>query len=348
MQIGIGKNRESLESFIWKGRPSRANRFGWLTIPSWERVAVCALAIALSTGPLRAQKGGAPRGGSGGGRGSGAGSSGGSTRGTTTNAPSGSPGYSVGQPSMQPGMQPRPLVSAMAPLPKPTIVEDESCLPWTVSEVRGASVSVMRLGVPSKARGEYEKACSAFKKNKWADAEQHVRKALDKSSNYVAAWVMLGQVLEEQQRRNEAQDACSRATTIDPTYLPPYLCSAELSARDEQWDRVLNLANLALGLNPVGDGYAYYYRATAYFHMSKIQDAQKSAVEAAEIDREHHHVALYFLLAQIYDAEGDAVNAAAQLREFLKLNNDREQSAAAKQYLAKLEGQQATKEQPTK
>jgi tetratricopeptide (TPR) repeat protein len=245
-------------------------------------------------------------------------------------------------------MQPVPLMPDMGPLPKPTIVEDETCLPWTISEVRGATVSVMRLGVPSKARGEYEKACGAFRKKKLAEAEQHVRKALDEFSNYVAAWVMLGQVLEEQQRRNEALDACSRATTIDPTYLPPYLCSAELSSRDKQWDRVLNLANLALGLNPVGDGYAYYYRASAYFHMSKILDARKSAAEAAAIDREHHDVALYFLLAQIYEAEGNAAGAAAELREFLKLNNDREQSAAARQYLAKLEAQQAPKEQTAK
>jgi tetratricopeptide (TPR) repeat protein len=245
-------------------------------------------------------------------------------------------------------MQPPSLMSDMAPLPKPTIVEDETCLPWPVSEVRGATVSVMRLDVPSKARNEYEKACGAFRKKKLPEAEQHVRKALDEFSNYVAAWVMLGQVLEEQQRRKEALDACSRATNIDPTYLPPYLCSAELSARDKQWDRVLNLANLALGLNPVGDSYAYYYRANAYFHMSKILDAQKSAVEAAELDREHHDVALYFLLAQIYDAQGDAAGAAAELREFLKLNNDREDSAAARQYLVKLQGQLAPKEQTTK
>jgi tetratricopeptide (TPR) repeat protein len=308
-------------------------------------MAFCVLAIALSAAPLCAQKGG-PVGGSGGGRGSGGpagGSSGGGSRGTP-----GGPGVYNGQPSIRSETQQSTVMPDLAPLPKPTIVEDEACLPWAVSEVRGATVSVMRLGVPSKARGEYEKACGELKKRKFSEAEGHIRSAVDKFPSYVAAWVLLGQVLEEQQKRAEAQDACSHATTIDPTYLPPYLCSAELSARDRQWDRVLNLANLALGLNPVGDGYAYYYRAMAYLHLNKVLEAQKSAIESAQIDREHHDVAVFFLLAQIYEAQGNATDAAAQLRQFLKLNNDREQSAAAREYLAKLEGQQATKEPSTK
>ena len=40
-------------------------------------------------------------------------------------------------------------------------VEEEKCLPWAVSTVRGATVSVMRLEVPSRARSEFEKACGA-------------------------------------------------------------------------------------------------------------------------------------------------------------------------------------------
>jgi predicted Zn-dependent protease len=312
-------------------------------------MACCVLAIALSAGSLWAQKGGPVGGGSGGGRGSGGGPApgGGSNGGGSRDTPGGPSVYN-GQPTARPGIQQSTLMPDLAPLPKASIVEDEACLPWAVSEVRGATVSVMRLEVPSKARGDYEKACGELKKRKFPEAEEHIRSAVDKFPSYVAAWVLLGQVLEEQQKRAEAQDACTHAMTIDPTYLPPYLCGAELSSRDKQWDRVLNLANLALGLNPVGDGYAYYYRAIAYFHQDKVLEAQKNALESAQIDREHHDVAVYFLLAQIYDAQGDATDAAAQLRQFLKLTSDREQSAAAKEYLAKLEGQQATKQASTK
>lgn len=299
-----------------------------------KQVVYGVMAVAMLAAPLRAQKGGASGGG---GR-----SSGGppptarSSGGTASNYPSGI----YGQPSMQPGIQ--MPTTTMQPLPQATVVEEERCLPWDLSQVRGATVSVMRLAVPSKARGEFEKACGAFKKKKLEDAEKHVRDAIDKFPRYVAAWVMLGQVLELQHKGAEARKACSNATTVDPTYLPSYLCSAEFSVRDQQWEGVLNLANLAVGLTPVGDGYAYYYRAMAYFHMEKLSDAQKSALQAAGIDRDHHNVALYFLLARIYDAEGDAADATAQLRQFLKLNKDEQKEDEAKQYLAKLDPQQVT------
>ena len=303
----------------------------------YAKVAYIVMAVALLAVPLRAQKG-APSGSGGGGRSGGTPPTARSSGGTPSNYPSGI----YGQPSMQRDIE-MPPITAIQPFPKPTVVEDETCLPWDLSQVRGATVSVMRLEVPSKARGEFEKACVAFKKKKLEEAEQHVRSAIDKFPRYVAAWVILGQVLEEQHKGQEAREACSHATTVDPTYLPPYLCSAEFSVRDRQWEEVLNLANLAVGLTPIGDGYAYYYRAMAYFHMDKFLDAQRSALQAAGIDRDHHNVALYFLLAQIYEAEGDAADATAQLRQFLKFNKDQQKEDEAKQYLAKLEPQQVTK-----
>jgi len=39
---------------------------------------------------------------------------------------------------------------------------------------------------------------------------------------------MLGQVLQDEQKMNEAHDACLQALSVDPTYLPPYLCLAGL------------------------------------------------------------------------------------------------------------------------
>ena len=231
----------------------------------------------------------------------------------------------------------------MLPFPKASVTEDETCLPWAISAVRGATVSVARLAVPSKARSDFDKACGDFKKKKFAEAEQHFRDAIEKYSDYSAAWVMLGQVLQEKGQAKEATDACSHALSLDATYLPPYLCLAELSTRGNLWDKVLDLSNRALALNPVADGYAYYYRAMAYFHLNNMQEAWTSAANAAGIEGDHHEPGLYFLLAQIYEAEGDAVNAVSQLKQFLKNTNDQEQRNQAQQYLAKLQAQQDPK-----
>jgi hypothetical protein len=47
------------------------------------------------------------------------------------------------------------------------------------------------------------------------------------------------------------------------------------------------------------------------------------------------------LLAQIYEAKGDVAAAIAEVRQFLKVNQDKQKVEEAKQYLAKLEARQA-------
>lgn len=213
-----------------------------LGIAFWKHMASWAFAIALSAVPLRAQ--------------------------TSSTANWTCPHCGSMQPSSQPGD-----FANMEPLTKPVVAQDATCLPWDLSHVRGAPVSAIRLGVPSKARREYNKACGAFKKKKLPEAEQHVRDAIQKYSNYVAAWVMLGQVVQDEQKMNEAHEACSKPLSVDPTYLPPYLCLSDLLDRQNRWGDLLTMSDRFLGVNSIGDRYAYYYRAKAYFHIHKLPEA---------------------------------------------------------------------------
>jgi tetratricopeptide (TPR) repeat protein len=251
------------------------------------------------------------------------------------------------QPSMQPDLNlsqgDRPGTSVNL-LTRFKLTEDEACLPWILSEIRGATVSVARLDVPGNARSEYNKACGDFKKQKLAEAEQHLRNAIDKYSDYAAAWVMLGEVLKAQQQEEKAQRACSRAEETDPSYLPPYLCLAELDAQGGKWDEIVNLTKIALGLNPVGDAYAYFYRSMAYFHLNQLPEAERDALEAEGINRGHQEAPVHYLLAQIYEAKKDIASASAELKEFLKINTDKQKSDEAKNYLAKLEGQASARQ----
>ena len=223
------------------------------------------------------------------------------------------------------------------------MTEEAKCFPWKLSEVQGTTVGVKSLNIPSKARGAYEKACDASKKNKFEEAEQRARSAIEKFEDYSAAWVMLGLSLKEQHKVQEARDACSRAATIDATYLPAYLCAAEVSTQDQEWKQVLDAANLALGLKSGGDAYAYYYRATAYLRMDNLVEARKSAFQAVQLDLYEDEPSLYLLTAEIYERGGDNANAIAQLRQLLKGHTDRQLADTAKQFLAKLESQQPAK-----
>jgi tetratricopeptide (TPR) repeat protein len=221
--------------------------------------------------------------------------------------------------------------------------DDERCFPWKISFVRSATVSVTTLKVPPKAKHEYEAACDASNRNKLDEAELHVRGAIDQFQDYSAAWVMLGVILEQQHKPQEAHDSCSHAAAIDATYLPAYLCVAEVSVRKRDWEQVLSSADLALGLKSENDPYAYYYRATAYLYTNNLVEAEKNALQAAQIDANHDEPFLSFLLARIYEREGDSSNAIVQLQQFLKHPTGRQQEDAAKHLLAKLESQPPAK-----
>ena len=277
-------------------------------IPDCKQVAFCALALVLSTSQLHAQQ--------------------------KTRADVGVSGASSCYNS---GTCPVSIIPDVQSQTKPAVSDDEQCLPWNFSAAQTATLSVTSLKVPSKARGEYQKACDASQKKKFEESEQHLRRAIDKFKDYSAAWVMLGVVLDERHKEQEARNACSQAAIIDAKYFPAYLCLAEFSARNQEWARLLDLSNFALSINSENDGYAHYYRAMAYFYLNNLVEAQKNALQAAQIDLNHNYLPLYFLLAQIYAAQGDKAAAAAQLRLALKNHNDPAQEDVAKRYLAKLE-----------
>lgn len=293
-------------------------------ILAWKQVVFCSFAFVLAGSSIHAQRSRGIRGG-----------------GVLTPNGNGNNGPVFGQPPLQPNPTTIQPVIPNVPPPKPRIVEDEACLPWSLSDIRGATVNVARLAVPNKARNEFEKACGDFKKKKFADAETHFRSAIEKYSNYVAAWVMLGQVLAAQQQVEKAHEACAQAEKADPSYLPPYLCLAELDVRSGQWEEILNVTKMAMGLNPVGDIYAYVYRAIALFNLNRLPEAEKTALQAEGIDTQRRDASVHYLLGQIYEAKGDLASAVAEVKQFLKMNSDKVREEEAKQYLAKLQGQDA-------
>jgi tetratricopeptide (TPR) repeat protein len=214
---------------------------------------------------------------------------------------------------------------------------DESCLMWIVVRTPAPTVSVAALQVPAKAKGEFGKACSDVKGKKFANAEGHLRKAVEEYPQYAAAWVLLGQVLEAGNQTEEAQSACSQASHVDPAYAPAYLCLADLSAQRKEWNETLNLTDRALALDPVQNVYGCFYSAMAQFHLDLVPEAEKNALRAIEADHEHRVPKAHLLLAQIYEGNNDFRGAASQLRIYLKAAPNSPESAGARKSLAELE-----------
>jgi tetratricopeptide (TPR) repeat protein len=214
---------------------------------------------------------------------------------------------------------------------------DESCLLPPLNLVRTSVVSATALALPPKAMEKYSAACAALKKQKTAGAEKLLRKAVQEYPKYSLAWVTLGQVLAVQNHSEEARSACVQSSTVEPNYVPAYLCLADLAAQAKEWDNVLQFSNRAIQLDPISNAIAYEYNSAAYFRMKKLDAAEKSALRALEIDKNNSDPRVHFLLAQIYEAKGDRSNEVAQLREYLKFASNSDDVAMVKKYLAQIE-----------
>jgi cytochrome c-type biogenesis protein CcmH/NrfG len=214
---------------------------------------------------------------------------------------------------------------------------EDSCLLPPLTSLHSPVVAATALAVPPKAKNEYSEACAALKDKKTETAEKHLRVAVQVYPNYSVAWVTLGQMLAAENHTEAARNACAQGSTVDPKYVPAYLCLAEIAAREKAWGDLLLLSSRALDLDPSTTAISYEYNAAANLRTNKLDAAEKSALRALSIDKDNTDPRAHFLLAQIYEAKGDRTNEIAQLREYLKFAKDPDDVAAAKQYLSQLE-----------
>jgi tetratricopeptide (TPR) repeat protein len=215
----------------------------------------------------------------------------------------------------------------------------DSCSMWSVSGARQTTANAATLKIPAKAEREYGKACHDLKARKLPSAETHLRKAIQQSPQYAAAWVLMGQVLGASNRFDEARAACAKATVADAGDTSAYLCLADVAAGQQQWNQALAMADRALALSPTQDPYAYFYSAISEFHLGRLDEAQRNAKQAIEADPFQRIPQAHLLLAQIYAAKDDVQDAVIQLGAYLKVAPNSPDAAAAREKIAQLQRQ---------
>ncbi len=201
----------------------------------------------------------------------------------------------------------------------------------------GTSISVTSMLVPKKARSEFEKARELASKQKLSDADAHLSKALEIYPKYAEAWLMKGEVEQNQKNLVEAEKAYRAALEADPNYIPPYLRLAGLAADNKKWEEMISLTDKVISLDPMDYPIAYYFNSAANLNANRLPQAEKSALKAAEIDKGHQVPRIEVLLAAIYSAKGDVATAASHYREYLRILPQAPDSAQIKTALARLE-----------
>jgi predicted Zn-dependent protease len=217
-----------------------------------------------------------------------------------------------------------------------------------MAPVFSSTVSASRMTVPTKAKKEFGQACIAVRKKKLKDAQHHLNRALGSYSKFADAWVLLGQTQEDQGDLQQAAQSCGQARAADSSYLPGYLCLADLAAREEKWDSVAQLTDQVIAMHPTKAPGAFFFNFLGHFYLKQWNPAEKSAFAAMKDGSKEQSRQVLWLLAKMYELKGDRSAEAAQLSEYVKLYPNDANASVARQILKQIETQTPSTQSPRK
>jgi len=120
----------------------------------------------------------------------------------------------------------------------------------------------------------------------------------------------------------------------------------------EDWTQVLNLTNQVLDLDPLKyanvTGYildldpqdyakAYFYNSAANYKLNKMEDAEKSGLNAERLDVRPRFPQLHLLLAEIFARKNNYATAISELTIYLELAPHAKNADQVRERLARLE-----------
>jgi tetratricopeptide (TPR) repeat protein len=208
--------------------------------------------------------------------------------------------------------------------------------------VEGDSISVVSLKAPDKARKEFEKGREDFTNKKYENAEKHLAKAVELYPQYALAWELRGQEQEKQKQLEEADKSFESAISADPKFVPPYIRLALLQSSKSNWADVVRLTQRALELDPVNYPDAYFLNGAAHYNLKQLPEAEKSAMKAVELDKEHRFARSELLLGSILQIKGQNAAAAEHFRAYLKLEPNSTEAPRLLTYIAQVDQQSAS------
>jgi tetratricopeptide (TPR) repeat protein len=204
----------------------------------------------------------------------------------------------------------------------------------------GSTISITSLNAPKDAKKAYENGVAAMTRKKWDSAQKYFEQAVAAYPQYAPAWSDLGEVLVEESKPQEARSACEHALAADPKYLKPYLQLARLALNDGRTEDAVQITTKALAMNPVDFPGLYFYDAVADFKLKRMDDAERSARRAIELDTEHEIPMAESLLGTVLAAKGDHAGAIEHYRKYLQIAPKAADAETIKHLISELESAQ--------
>ena len=186
-------------------------------------------------------------------------------------------------------------------------------------------VSATSLAAPTKAKSAFEKAIKELNKGAGAEPEkaiEELEKAVTEYPAYAAAWTIMGETKQRMGDDAGAGEAFGRAVEADPRYLRPYEPMVQMAVERQDWERTVQLADVALGLDQ-SNVTLQWLNAVGQFELGNHDEALNglSKVEADEAGAKQypqtHHIK-----GLIYSQRGQYAEAVTELERFLEVAPD--------------------------
>jgi len=206
-----------------------------------------------------------------------------------------------------------------------------------LGKVEGFTTSLTSMAAPKDAKKAYEKGINALKKNKEAEGQKELEKAVELYPKYAAAWFDLGTVYERNQRVEEARNAYAKSLEADAKYIKPYMQLAGLAAREQKWQEVADSTDRVIKLNPFDYPGAYFYNSVAHYNLRNVDAAEKSAREGMKQDEAHRIPKLAHILGVILAEKNDLAGAAENMKAYLQFAPNAKDADQVRKQLSEVE-----------
>jgi Flp pilus assembly protein TadD len=191
-----------------------------------------------------------------------------------------------------------------------------------MGDAKGATVSLTTLSAPKEARQAYEKALKAAQNNKSEEEEKELEKAVRIYPHFAAAWSMLGDLHQRQNRIEDARTAYHQSLAADPQYVNPVFGLAVIAVQEKNWEETARLSAQVAAMNAYAFPTAYFYNAAANYNLNRFEAAEESARKYKKLDVEHKHPDVSLLLSNLLAQKNDFAGAAQQIRDYLAIVPD--------------------------
>lgn len=187
------------------------------------------------------------------------------------------------------------------------------------AQVEGLTISATTAAAPPKAKKEYEKGRELEKKQKWEQAAEKFKKAVEVYPKFAVAWFELGRAQAHSSDPTDARQSYRQAVAADPKYISPYQELARLAFHDQQWQEVVDTTAEMLRLNPVSFPQDWLFNASANYYLKHLDVAEQSALKGLQVDGRHECPQLEHLMGVILAQKNDYRGALEHLRKYLVL-----------------------------